>query len=176
MRIIFISGDGHGAGKTYLAKKLASNVNQIFSIANTIRQELSKEFPRYDWYNKTPRYKDYTTVIETKKTVHQMLDEKGNQRKSKNNIYWAKELVDILKYNKEKLNLDLAVIDDIRFVDEYEFIKRYFQQDQITHFHIVNPHAKPEPLYENDKLKTLADYHIISKANLDSQKNKKEIA
>ena len=170
MRIIFISGDGHGAGKTYLAKKIASDTHQIFSIANMIRQELAKEYPKYDWYNKTPRYKDYTIAQETGKTIHQMLDEKGNQRKRKNKIYWAKELVELLKYNKEKLNLDLAVIDDIRFVDEYDFIKRYFQQEHITHFHIINPHAKPEPLYENDKLRDLADYHITSKKYLESQK------
>ncbi len=170
MRIIFISGDGHGAGKTYLAKKIASDAHQIFSIANMIRQELAKEYPKYDWYNKTPRYKEYTIVKETEKTIHQMLDEKGNQRKSKNKLYWAKDLVELLKYNKEKLNLDIAVIDDIRFVDEYEFIKRYFQQDKITHIHIINPHAKAEPLYENEKLKDLADYHIISRRVLEYQK------
>lgn len=163
MRIIFISGDGHGAGKTFLAKKIANDKHQIFSIANFIRKELSIEFPKYDWYNKNPRYKDYTIVLETGKTIHQMLNEKGLEKKSKNNIHWAKQLIDLLKYNKEKLQLELAIIDDIRFVDEYEFIKRYFQQENITHFHIINPHAKQELLFENDKLKALADYHIIAK-------------
>ena len=34
MRLILISGDGHGAGKTFLAKKLAESEEHIFSIAN----------------------------------------------------------------------------------------------------------------------------------------------
>ena len=172
MRIIFLSGDGHGAGKTYLAKKIASDAHQIFSIANVIRQELAKEYPKYDWYNKTPRYKDYTVVNETAKTIHNMLDEKGNEKKSKNKIYWAKQLVDLLNYNKDTLKLDLAIIDDIRFVDEYEFIKRSFQKEHITHIHVINPHAKPEPLYENAKLKDLADYHIISKRVMNFKEDK----
>lgn len=83
MRLIFISGDGHGAGKTYLAKKIASGMHQIFSIANMIRQELEKEFPKYDWYNKEPRYKTFTMVHETNKSVHEMLIERGTERKKK---------------------------------------------------------------------------------------------
>ena len=87
MRIIFISGDGHGAGKTYFAKKIASSLGQIFSIANMIRKELAAEYPKYDWYNKDPRYKTYTMVEETNKTVHQMLIDRGEERKINNNIY-----------------------------------------------------------------------------------------
>ena len=174
MRIIFISGDGHGAGKTYLAKNLASSANQIFAIANTIRIELSIEFPKYDWFNKEPRYKDYTIVKETNKTIRQMLDERGKLRKSKNTIYWAKMLIDTLKYSKDVLNLEIAVIDDLRYLDEFEFIKRYFEKEHITHIHVINPHAKPEPLYENEKLKELADYHVISKRVLNFRKDIEE--
>ena len=163
MRIIFISGDGHGAGKTYLAKKIASGMQQIFSIANMIRQELEKEYPKYDWYNKEPRYKMYTVVTETNKTIHEMLIERGTERKKKNSNYWAKELTDVIKYHKTHSNLDFVVIDDIRFVDEYEFIKRFFSDSHITHFHVINPHAKEEIQFENNKLKELADYLIISK-------------
>jgi dephospho-CoA kinase len=170
MRIIFISGDGHGAGKTYLAKKIASGTHQIFSIANMIRKELEKEYPKYDWYNKSPSFKEKTIVKETGKTVHEMLDKRGNEKKSKNKLYWAQQISDILIYNKDTLKLDIAVIDDVRFVDEYEYIKKQFQQEYITHVHIINPHAKPEPLYENEKLRDLADYHIISKKVLASQK------
>ncbi|APJ02467.1 hypothetical protein [Silvanigrella aquatica] len=173
MRIIFISGDGHGAGKTYLSKKIASGKHELFSIANMIRKDLLVKYPKYDWYNKNPRFKDSTIVKETGKTVHQMLDEKGDEEKTKNKIYWAKQLVDLIVYNRDHLNLDLAIIDDIRYVDEYEFIKRTFQQEHITHFHVINPHAKPEPLYENDQLKDLADYHIISRRVINFKKDSK---
>ncbi|MBX9702806.1 MAG: hypothetical protein K2X39_01505 [Silvanigrellaceae bacterium] len=60
MKIIFISGDGHGAGKTYLARSLVNGEHQIFSIANLIRGELVKEYPKYDWYNKNPEFKENT--------------------------------------------------------------------------------------------------------------------
>lgn len=83
MRIIFISGDGHGAGKTFLAKKLVNNDKQIFSIANLIRMQLAKEYPNYDWYNKSPEFKEKTKVKETSKTVHEMLDIRGKEKKVK---------------------------------------------------------------------------------------------
>ncbi len=172
MRIIFISGDGHGAGKTYLAKKIASNKQQIFSIANTIRKELAIEYPNYDWYNKSPSFKDNTTLKENGKTIHQMLDDKGNEKKSVNNLYWAQQIVELLKYNRDSLKLDIAVIDDVRFVDEYQYIRKQFEHEHITHFHIINPSAKAEPMYENDELKALADYHLISKPVINSMKQK----
>lgn len=169
MRIIFISGDGHGAGKTYLAKKIASETHQIFSIANMIRKELEKEYPKYDWYNKLPRFKEKTVVKETGKTVYEMLDNRGKEKKNKNHLYWAQQITDILLYSRDTLKLNIAVIDDVRFVDEYEYIKKQFQQEHITHIHVINPKSKPEPTYENDKLKNIADYHIISKKVLSVQ-------
>ncbi len=174
MRLIFISGDGHGAGKTYFANKIASDKSQIFSIANMIRKELATEYPNYDWYNKEPRYKIYTIVKETNLSIHQMLINKGNEKKQKNNIYWAKQLVEIILYNKEFLDLKIAIIDDLRYLDEFEFIKRYLQNDLITHIHIINPHAKPEPNYENEKLKELSDFQIISKRILNVRSLKLE--
>lgn len=174
MRIIFISGDGHGAGKTYLAKKIASGTHQIFSIANMIRKELAIEFPKYDWYNKTPSFKDKTIIKENGKSIHQLLDDRGNERKSQNSLYWAKQITDVLIYNRDALKLDIAVIDDVRFVDEYEYIKKQFSHEHITHFHIINPAARPEPMYENEKLKKLADYHLISKAVMEAPKVKEK--
>jgi adenylate kinase family enzyme len=163
MRIIFISGEGHGAGKTYLAKKIASGINQIFSIANMIRQELESEYPKYDWYNKEPRYKTFTILDETQKSVHEMLIERGLERKKKNPTYWAKQLIDVIKYNTANNALDFIIIDDIRYFDEYEYIKRYFEKANITHFHVLNPHAKKEVQFDNNKLKECADYVLISK-------------
>lgn len=163
MRIIFISGDGHGAGKTYLAKKIAVGTEQIFSIANMIRKELKLEYPNYDWYNKEPRYKTYTILSETNKSVHEMLIERGAAKKKKNPIYWAKELIDVINYNNKNNDIDFIVIDDLRYFDEYEYIKRYFSKAKFTHFHVLNPHAKEEVLYDNEKLKEIADYLMISK-------------
>ncbi|WP_186648902.1 hypothetical protein [Fluviispira vulneris] len=168
MRIIFISGDGHGAGKTYLAKRIASGKEQIYSIANMIRKELSLVYPKYDWYNKTPRFKDTTIVKETGKTIHQMLDELGKEKKSLSNIYWAKQIVELITYSRDSENLDIAIIDDIRLIDEYLYIKSQFQKEHITHFHVINANAKPEPMYQNKELREQADYHILSRMVLSS--------
>lgn len=160
MKIIFISGDGQGAGRTYLARKLANDSNQIFSIASTIRFEISKLFKKYDWYNKSPEYKQNTIVKETNRTIGEMLDLYGRDKKSKNTLYWAIALANDLQYAKEHYKIDLAIIDDLRFVDEMNYIKSRFSHDKTCHFHVVNPHCTPEPHYENDILKKMADYLI----------------
>lgn len=162
MRIIFISGDGHGAGKTHLARKMASGGHQIFSIANLIRKELHAKYPNYDWYNKSPYFKENTIVVETGKSIHYMLDHTGRDKKSINKIYWARSMVDLLEYNKNHNNLDIAIIDDVRFLDELEFIRSKFPKEKLTHFHVRNPDAKPEPMYENDKLAIMADYLMFA--------------
>ena len=160
MKIIFISGSGAGAGKTTLAEKLTNGHHQVFSVANTIRFEISKKYPKYDWYNKSTGYKNTTIVKETNMSLKQMMDKYGREKKEKNPLYWAKEMLNALDYAKDNEKLELAVIDDLRFVDEMKFIKSHFHNDASCHFHIENPNAIPEPHYENDKLQECADYII----------------
>ena len=111
MKIIFISGDGHGAGKTYLARKLADSSNQIYSIANTIRFEIAQQYKKYDWYNKSPHYKDHTIVKETNKTIREMLDTYGREKKATKKLYWAIALANSLIYAKETEKLDILKTD-----------------------------------------------------------------
>jgi hypothetical protein len=159
MRVILISGDGHGAGKTFLARKFARE-DCIFSIANLIRAELRKKYPNYDWYNKDPRIKTSVVVRETKKTIHEMLVDAGHEGKSKNPLVWAQKLAELIQYSRDKLKLELAVIDDVRFEDECIYLRSMLGMEFVTHFHIVNPKATPEPQYNNEKLKVMADYRI----------------
>ena len=91
-----------------------------------------------------------------------MLDHTGRDKKSINKIYWARSMVDLLEYNKNHNNLDIAIIDDVRFLDELEFIRSKFPKEKLTHFHVRNPDAKPEPMYENDKLAIMADYLMFA--------------
>ena len=162
MRLILISGDGHGAGKTFFARKLASESRQMFSIANLIRAELQHNYPMYDWYNKDPQIKINTVVKETGQTVHKMLDELGRAKRKKNPLVWAVQLAELLDYSKTKLGLSQAVVDDVRFLDEYHYLKTCAKHDHFTHFHISNPRARPEPFYENEELWKLADYIVLS--------------
>lgn len=160
MKIILISGDGHGAGKTFLARKLTDSQQQIFSIVNLIRRELAKKYPSYDWYNKDPAFKLGTIVKETGKSVHQMLDTTGRERKVKDPLFWAKGLVDLLKYARDSDKLDTIVVDDVRFVDECDHLRSVFATENILHLHVVNPKASLEPSYQNALLKAQADFHI----------------
>lgn len=168
MKLIMISGDGQGAGKTFLARKLTDNQTQIFSIVNVIRQELQKKYPQYDWFNKEPDYKRMTMVAGTGKSILQHLDALGRGKKADDPLYWSKKIIEILKYARDFEKHDTIVIDDIRFIDEYEHVKGALKSENILHIHVANSKAKPEPHYENDKLRLLADYVIMSQKQLSS--------
>lgn len=160
MKLIMISGDGQGAGKTFLALKMTDNKSQIFSIANIIRAQLQKKFPEYDWYNKEPEYKLKTIVGKTGKSILQHLDELGRGAKQKDPLVWAKYMVELLIYARDSEKHDTVVIDDLRFVDEYEYIKKVLHSEHIVHFHVCYDKAKPEPHYENERLKEISDYLV----------------
>ncbi|NBW81842.1 hypothetical protein EBR21_08815 [bacterium] len=160
MKLILISGDGQGAGRTFLANKMTDNKSQIFSIVNIIRRQLEQKYPKYDWYNKSAEYKLKTVVSNTNKTIIQHLDELGRGMKKNDPLIWAKKMVEILEYARDHEKHDTVVLDDIRFVDEYEFIKDKLHKENILHFHVCWDKAKPEPNYENEKLKLLADYLV----------------
>ena len=101
MKLIMISGDGQGAGKTFLARKLTDNQTQIFSIVNIIRQELQKKYSQYDWFNKEPEYKRLTMVEKTGKSILQHLDELGRGKKKEDPLHWSKKMIEILKYARD---------------------------------------------------------------------------
>lgn len=169
MKLILISGDGQGAGKTFLARKMTDNQQQIFSIVNVIRAQLQKKYPQYDWFNKEPEYKSKTLVANTGKTILQHLDELGRGLKQKDPLIWAKKIEEILIYSRDHEKHETVVIDDIRFVDEYQYIKTSLHSENIVHFHVAHEKAKPEPAYENDKLRLLADYIVMRQKQLSSR-------
>lgn len=169
MKLIMISGDGQGAGKTFLARKMTDNQKQIFSIVNIIRSQLQRKYPQYDWYNKEPHYKTKTIVANTGKSILEHLDEFGRGLKQKEPLIWAKKLEEILIYARDHEKHETVVLDDIRFVDEYDYIKRALNSENILHFHVSFEKAKPEPLYENEKLRHLADYVVMRQKQLSSR-------
>ncbi|MFZ9521292.1 MAG: hypothetical protein ACO3A4_12525 [Silvanigrellaceae bacterium] len=169
MKLILISGDGQGAGRTFLANKMTDNKSQIFSIVNIIRRQLEQKYPSYDWYNKSPEYKLNTMVGNTRKTIMQHLDELGRGLKKNDPLIWARQMVEILEYARDNEKHDTVVLDDIRFVDEYLFIKEKLHKENILHFHVCWDKSKPEPNYENDKLKLLADYLMTRQSKSSTQ-------
>lgn len=165
MRIIAISGDGMGAGKTFLSYKLATEATR-FSLAAYLRADLSRQYPNYDWYNKAQSYKDGTLVHETGKTVREMLTTYGASKRVIDSDYWINYLLDDLYHTvnncKNRDNL-LITIDDIRFINEIEKLRSSFGS-AVTHIHVISSKAKPEP-YDNDALRELSDYIIQGTAH-----------
>jgi hypothetical protein len=159
MIIVAISGDGMGAGKTYLANKICPE--HRLSLASYLRADLSRMYPNYDWYNKTQAYKDNTLVHETGKTIREMLMTYGKTRRDVDANYWINYLLDGIYYiynNAKERNNIIISIDDIRFVNEIERLRSSFPSS-IVHMHVISSKAKSEP-FDNEALRDMADYII----------------
>lgn len=164
MKILAISGDGTGAGKTYLANKLCPT-NKL-SLAAYLRADLTRSYPQYDWYNKTQEYKENTLVHETGKTVREMLMSYGASKRHMDCDYWVNYLLDEVYYiyNNSKDRESLVIsIDDIRFINEIERLRSCFPT-AVVHVHVISSKAKPEP-YDNEHLRDMADYIIQGTAH-----------
>lgn len=165
MRILAISGDGMGAGKTFLANKLTPAETRL-SLAAYLRADLSRMYPGYDWYNRTQDYKDNTMVHETGKTVREMLMTYGASKRQIDPDYWINYLLDNLYmlYNNTRDKDSLIIsIDDIRFVNEVDKLRKCFN-GSVTHIHVISSKAKLEP-FDNDLLREMADYIIQGTAH-----------
>lgn len=165
MKIIAISGDGMGAGKTYLANKIAPAATRL-SMAAYLRSDLSRLYPAYEWYNKTQHYKDTTVVHETGKTVREMLMTYGASKRQMDADYWVNYLLDQIYYiynNSKDRDGIVITIDDIRFINEIERLRSSFPTS-VVHAHVISSKAKPEP-YDNDHLRDIADYIVQGTAH-----------
>lgn len=157
MVIFAISGDGIGAGKTTLARKLA---NPVWSLAGGLRYELANKYPNYNWEDRSQQYKDHTKVTENaNKTVRQTMVEYGQFRCEENPLYWVERLCDRIHNNAAPLTQEVIAIDDVRKVTEIEHIRGRFP-GQVIHFHVVFAGAQHEPEFQNDELREIADYII----------------
>lgn len=155
MRIILISATGLSAGKTTLARKFT---DVVISLADEIRRELSEEYPHVNFYGKTQEQKN-VRVLQTSKTVREMLIERGQARRAENEDHWVnlaisrvKEIVD------HHLNATIAV-DDLRFLNELHRFQAVFGSS-IVHMHIDEASAIEELQYQNKELAAVADYVI----------------
>lgn len=159
MRIIAISGDGIGAGKSTLAKTLTADV---FSLAANMRKELKEKYPEYDWFNKSQDYKENTRVKELgNRTVREVLVWYGQDRCSTiDPAYWVYRLGVQLAKVAEYGACHLAAIDDVRKTVELHVLRIMFP-GAVTHIHISYAGAKAEPQYENTELAAIADYTIV---------------
>jgi hypothetical protein len=158
MKIFAISGDGIGAGKSTLAKKLGQ---EVWSLAGALRQELKNELPNYDWFNKSQEYKEVRVKERNNRTIRTLLIERGQIRCQEDDLYWVRKIADKLVEHDKFAGAAMTVaIDDIRKVNEIEHLKEKLP-GQVIHFHVCTNSAKEEPEFQNDELRQMADYIIV---------------
>lgn len=160
MKLILISGDGIGAGKTTLAKSLAgetalgrSSGMEVVSLAGAIREDLKKEFPQYDWFNRTQAYKD-TVMPETGSTIRQKMVDYGQGLCEINPTHWVDRLFRQLEL---KVSTGVFIVDDLRKLIELD---RFRQLADVCHIHISFSGSIPEPQYDAVGLRKRADYIV----------------
>jgi hypothetical protein len=160
---VLISGDGIGAGKSTLARRLGTRV----SLADELRAELQEYLPGYDWFNRSQAYKAETAVLERSgKSVRQVMIEYGQDRCAESPTYWADRLIRELR-GVEALNHSTYAVDDVRKLCEVEALKTAFPGT--VHLHITSPHAQHEPEFENAALAAVADFTVSWSRKLDPE-------
>lgn len=160
MKVYLISGDGFGAGKSTLARKLG---DEVWSIAGALREDLKRQYPNYDWFNKDGDYKKSTRVREYgdgRKYLRDVMIEYGQAKCDIVPTYWVSQLADRLTSSmKIHSGARIFAIDDVRKMCELDLLKSRFH-GLVTHFHLATESAGPEPQYENGFLREKADYLV----------------
>ena len=160
MKIILISGDGQGAGKTTLARKL-SEIN--LSLADQIRHELKEEHPDVDFFDKSQAAKQ-AIVAGTGNSMRTLLIERGQAARDKDPLHWVNRLVQQIKDSvttdaNDPTSAYTVTVDDIRYENEVITIREAFSD--VVHMHVCESLATYEPQYENNLLSMIANYRII---------------
>lgn len=154
MKLILVSGNGIGAGKTTLANRLGVRM----SLADQLRAELQTTYPQYDWYNRSQTYKSDTPVHEWQgASVREVMVRYGQSKCVESPTYWADRLVDQLLPLADNPTLVVAV-DDVRKLCEVDALRAAFPG--AVHFHIQSPRATHEPEFQNDDLAARADFIV----------------
>ena len=174
MKIIGVSGDGIGAGKSSFCKKLT---NEVWSLAGALRDELKRVCPEYDWFNKSQEYKTQpfthssrlldklgcTTLedLPRMRTVRDAMIVYGQFKcEQEGENYWVRELSSKLDQRLHIMDGCRTIgIDDVRKVVEIEYLREKYHRD-FLHFHIVTDSAIPEAQFDNAALSKVADYHV----------------
>lgn len=159
--IYLISGEGRGAGKTTLARKLGADT---FALAHAIRLELAEKYPHYPWDATDQETKDNTRIPEWGSiSMREVMVRYGQGKCEEDPLYWVRKLPERLEKLYAQPALSFIAIDDIRKTIELEYLREYYGKDNIMHFHVVNPLADAED-YDNRELMSRADYLVTWQA------------
>jgi hypothetical protein len=158
IRIIAISGDGIGAGKSTLAARLG---DEVWSLAGALREELAQVYPGYNWWNRTQEYKASTLVPEygEGKTLRDVLIEYGQGKCATDPCYFVKIIARKLEAAEARGEPMTIAIDDLRKKVEIDYLRGRFGK-QLVLLHLDSSTAEKEPHFDNEFLSGVADYHI----------------
>lgn len=162
MKLILISGDGIGAGKTTLANRLVGKEKTI-SLAGALRAELSSRYPLTDWWDKSQEGKNRLVrdpgVWYLRPVREAMLRHGQQQCLDHGADYWARQLANHILQLKEINPYNTFAVDDLRRLVEVNVL-RGIPGVNVSHLHVSWASAIYEPEFENAALKGLADYII----------------
>ncbi len=158
IRLFLISSDGPGSGKSTLARKLG---DEVWSLAGAIREDLKRQYPQYDWFNRSQEYKENTRVRElSNKSVRDVMIEYGQAACEKDPVIWVRKCSDRLAQSMTiAAGSHNYCVDDLRKVCELEYLRAKFGSI-VQHIHVETAGVPSEPQYENEELKRRADYVI----------------
>lgn len=165
MKIIIISSNGIGAGKTTLANQLSPTV---LSLADALRAELNQLDPDLPWYDRSQEAKDMlipedSPVATYGLTLRDVMVTYGQHKCALDRAYWVNRFCIMSDDYVQDWDIDCIAVDDIRKVIEVETIRSYYSGHKdvfLTHLHIHYPYAVAEPHFENDQLGRMANYTI----------------
>lgn len=148
MKIILISANGIGAGKTTLANLFNA---PILSLADGIRNELAQIYPQHRSLIMSKNQRDKDTILPSGKSVRGELIQLGENRRQNDSSYWSR----LVGKDIAKMNSDTVVIDDIRIMPELSWFQLHYAN--VTHFHLKYKDALDEGY---DDLERYADYVV----------------
>lgn len=148
MKIILISANGIGAGKTTLANLFNA---PILSLADGIRNELAQIYPQHRSLIMSKKQGDKDTILPSGKSVRGELIQLGENRRQNDSSYWSR----LVGKDIAKMNSDTVVIDDIRIMPELSWFQLHYAN--VTHFHLKYKDALDEGY---DDLERYADYVV----------------
>jgi hypothetical protein len=148
MKIILISANGIGAGKTTLANLFNA---PVLSLADGIRNELAQIYPQHRSLIMSKKQGDKDIILPSGKSVRGELIQLGESRRQNDSSYWCR----LTGKDIAKMNSDTVVIDDIRKMVELSWFQLHYAN--VIHFHLKYRDALDEGY---DDLERYADYVV----------------
>jgi len=148
MKIILISANGIGAGKSTLVNVFNA---PVLSLADGIRNELAQIYPQHRSLIMSKKQGDKDIILPSGKSVRGELIQLGESRRQNDSSYWCR----LTGKDIAKMNSDTVVIDDIRKMVELSWFQLHYAN--VIHFHLKYRDALDEGY---DDLERYADYVV----------------